>query len=89
MGGFVHYGVVKNDFLMIKGSVIGTRKRVITLRKALRLPTSRRANEQINLKFIDTSSKYGHGRFQTSDEKNDYFGPLYRKMRRQEEAKDN
>lgn len=29
-------------------------------------PTSPR---QIKLKFIDTSSKFGHGRFQTSEEK--------------------
>ncbi|KAI3834162.1 hypothetical protein MKW98_018212 [Papaver atlanticum] len=28
----------------------------------------------IKLKFIDTSSKFGHGRFQTTDEKNKYFG---------------
>lgn len=34
-GGFVHYGEVKNDFLMLKGSVMGTRKRVITLRKVV------------------------------------------------------
>lgn len=25
--------------------------------------------EKIDLKFIDTSSKYGHGRFQTPEEK--------------------
>ena len=32
-GGFPHYGEVKNDFLMLKGCVMGTKKRVITLRK--------------------------------------------------------
>lgn len=84
----MHYGIVKNDFLMIKGSVMGARKRVVTLRKSLHTPTTRKAQEQIVLKFIDTSSKYGHGRFQTREEKNDYYGPLYRKMRRQEEAKE-
>ena len=26
------------------------------------------------LKFIDTSSKLGHGRFQTTDDKNKFFG---------------
>lgn len=31
--------------------------------------TKRAATEQINLKFIDTSSKFGHGRFQTPAEK--------------------
>lgn len=35
LGGFPHYGVVKEDFLMIKGAVPGTKKRPITLRKSL------------------------------------------------------
>merc|ERR1712146_487874 len=35
LGGFVHYGMVNNDFVMIKGGVVGTKKRVITLRKSL------------------------------------------------------
>lgn len=83
MGGFVHYGLVKNDFLMLKGSVMGIRKRVITLRKSLNPPISRSALEDVVLKFIDTSSKYGHGRFQTSEEKDTFYGPLYRKLKRQ------
>ena len=32
-GGFPHYGVVSNDYLMVKGSVMGPKRRVITLRK--------------------------------------------------------
>ena len=59
MGGFPHYGVVKNDFLMLKGSVPGTRKRVITIRKPLMTHTSRKDLEKVQLKFIDTSSKFG------------------------------
>jgi len=31
--------------------------------------TKRRALEKIDLKFIDTTSKFGHGRFQTAEEK--------------------
>ncbi|WP_411016120.1 50S ribosomal protein L3, partial [Salmonella sp. s51884] len=76
LGGFVHYGEVKNDFLMLKGSVMGTRKRVITLRKSLMVHTSRTAMEKINVKFIDTTSKFGHGRFQTHEEKVAFMGPL-------------
>jgi large subunit ribosomal protein L3e len=76
MGGFPHYGVVNNDFIMLKGCVMGPKKRVITLRKTLVPQTSRFALEQIQLKFIDTSSKYGHGRFQTSDEKAKFMGTL-------------
>ncbi|XP_030814112.1 60S ribosomal protein L3-like [Camarhynchus parvulus] len=75
MGGFPHYGEVNNDFLMLKGCVVGTRKRVLTLRKSLLVHTSRRAHEAIELKFIDTTSKFGHGRFQTAQEKRAFMGP--------------
>eukprot|EP00775_Hariotina_reticulata_P009082 gene9082-9252_t len=74
MGGFPHYGVVKEDYLMIKGAVPGTKKRPITLRRSLLPQTSRTALEEIKLKFVDTSSKFGHGRFQTAEEKLKTFG---------------
>ena len=85
MGGFPHYGMVKNQFLMIKGSVLGTVKRAITLRKPLNIHTKRIATEDINLKWIDTSSKFGHGRFQTKEERNKYLGKL--KISKQAENK--
>jgi len=74
MGGFGHYGIVKNDYLMIKGGIAGPRKRLITLRRSLFPQTKRVAVEEIKLKFIDTSSKFGHGRFQTAEEKAKTFG---------------
>jgi large subunit ribosomal protein L3e len=74
MGGFSHYGVLKNDYLMIKGGVAGARKRVVTLRRTLLSQTSKRATEDVKLKFIDTSSKMGHGRFQTAAEKLKFYG---------------
>jgi len=76
LGGFPHYGVVDEDFLMLKGSVVGCKKRVLTLRKTLVPQTSRTALEKVNLniKFIDTSSKFGHGRFQTAEEKEKFLG---------------
>jgi large subunit ribosomal protein L3e len=76
MGGFPHYGIVNEDFLMIKGATIGVKKRVLTLRKTLVPQISRSALEKISLKFIDTSSKFGHGRFQTKDEKDKFLGKL-------------
>jgi len=76
MGGFPHYGEVKQDFIMIKGCCIGPKKRILTLRKSLLVHTKRRALEDIKLKFIDTSSKFGHGRFQTPADKNAFMGPL-------------
>jgi len=75
LGGFPHYGEVNDWYLMIKGSVIGPKKRVVTLRKSLVPQTSRSALEEISLKFIDTSSKFGHGRFQTRKEKEKFLGP--------------
>merc|ERR1711924_303947 len=69
MGGFPHYGTVREDFVMIKGCCAGVKKRVVTLRKTLLVQTSCNAQEEIKLKFIDTASKFGHGRFQTFDEK--------------------
>lgn len=80
MGGFPHYGIVREDFLMIKGCVLGPKKRLITLRKSLVPQTSRKALEEISLKFVDTSSKWGHGRFQTSEEKKKFYGPLKKDM---------
>merc|ERR1712034_273233 len=47
----------------------GPKKRVLTLRKSLLTHTKKRALEKINLKFIDTSSKFGH--IQTNS-----FGPV-------------
>merc|ERR1712008_353160 len=58
MGGFPHYGEVKQDFIMIKGCCIGPKKRTLTLRKSLLTHTKKRALEKISLKFIDTSSKF-------------------------------
>lgn len=74
MGGFPHYGMVVNDWIMIHGGVVGTKKRPVTLRKCVQPPT--RPAGELNLLFIDTSSKYGHGRFQTDAEKKTHMGEL-------------
>ena len=76
MGGFVRYGLVHNDFVLLKGCVPGVKKRVITLRKSMFVHTSRRALEKIDLKWIDTSSKFGHGAYQTPAEKKQFIGTL-------------
>ena len=75
MGGFPHYGVVNNDFLLIKGQVMGVKKRPVILRKSIHPTTRPWMNEHIELKFIDTASKIGHGRFQTFAEKEKILGP--------------
>jgi len=76
MGGFPHYGFIRNDFVMVKGSITGPKKRLITIRKSLYTHSSRRDLEKVQLKFIDTSSKYGHGNFQTPMEKLAFEGAL-------------
>lgn len=76
MGGFVRYGEMNNDFVLLNGSIPGTKKRVITMRKSLKTHTSRKALEVVNLKWIDTSSNFGKGRFQTAEEKFAFMGTL-------------
>ena len=48
--------------------------------------TKRAALEKINLKFIDTSSKFGHGRFQTAADKASFMGQLKKDRIREEQA---
>ena len=80
VGGWPHYGLVREDYMILKGCVVGPKKRIITLRKALFEQTMRNATEEITLKFIDTSSKFGHGRFQTLDEKTKFMGMRKKKI---------
>ena len=61
---------------MLKGSVPGVKKRVLTLRKTLYPQITRRALEKVELKWIDTSSKFGHGAYQTPAEKRAFLGTL-------------
>lgn len=45
--------------------------------QSLLVQTKRRALEKIDLKFIDTTSKFGHGRFQTMEEKKAFMVRTY------------
>jgi len=75
LGGFPHFGEVNEEFIMLKGSVAGPKKRVLTLRRSLLAQTKRSATEKITVKWIDTASKIGHGRFQSKSEKDKFLGP--------------
>eukprot|EP00998_Keelungia_sp_KM082_P005583 NODE_1895_length_1188_cov_192.521206_g1879_i0.p1 GENE.NODE_1895_length_1188_cov_192.521206_g1879_i0~~NODE_1895_length_1188_cov_192.521206_g1879_i0.p1 ORF type:complete len:378 (+),score=118.61 NODE_1895_length_1188_cov_192.521206_g1879_i0:72-1136(+) len=88
MGGFPRYGSVTNQFLMLKGCTPGPIKRPLTLRKSLVSQASRKAQEKIELKFIDTSSKIGHGRWQTGDEKVKFLGPTKRSIKEKDAQKE-
>jgi len=56
-GGFIKYGLVKNDYIMIKGSLPGPSKRLVILRKAMRAKGKSDDAPQIN--YISTKSKQG------------------------------
>jgi len=81
MGGFVHYGEVNEDWVMLKGAIVGVKKRPLVLRKSMMNHSNRKHLETIDLRFIDTSSKFGHGRFQTAEEKLKFMGPLASKQK--------
>lgn len=81
LGGFSHYGEVNQDFLLLKGGIMGCRKRPIMLRKSIFPTTKGWQTLQEQIKFIDTSSKIGHGRFQTLEEKDKVLGPLASKQK--------
>ena len=86
LGGFVHYGEVTNDFIMIKGCVVATKKGVLTLCKSLQVQIKSQALEKIDLKFIDTASKFCHGHFQTMEGNKAFMGPLKKDIIAKEEG---
>jgi large subunit ribosomal protein L3 len=55
-GGFLNYGVVKNECVLVKGSVGGPCKRLVKFRKAMRI-TEKPAKPEI--KYISKESKQG------------------------------
>ncbi len=57
-GGFLHYGFVKNDYILLKGSVVGSSKRAIILLDAIR-PMKRKV-QTAKINYISTSSKQGN-----------------------------
>jgi large subunit ribosomal protein L3 len=56
-GGFVRYGVIRSDYVLVSGSVPGPVKRLIRMRDAIRPPEE--VYEGINIVYISTKSKQG------------------------------
>lgn len=56
-GGFVKYGLVKNNYIIVKGSLPGPSKRLVILRKAMR--SHRKHNDAPEISYISTASKQG------------------------------
>lgn len=55
-GGFINYGVVSGDYIMIKGSIPGPKKRAIALRKAIRQNLK---ESPMTIEHISLASKQG------------------------------
>ncbi|KAK3830409.1 MAG: hypothetical protein JOS17DRAFT_775238 [Linnemannia elongata] len=72
--------LINKDFVVIKGYCASTRKRVVTFRKPLFVYTKCSALKNFQLKFIDTSSKVGHGRFLTREKCQQFQGTLERDL---------
>lgn len=56
-GGFLHYGVIRNNYVVLKGSVQGPAKRLIVLRRAIRPQEPLIKVPEIT--YISTTSKQG------------------------------
>jgi len=55
-GGFVNYGVIRGDYLMVLGSVPGATKRPVRLRMAIR-PSKGHVDRPVEVSYVSTSSK--------------------------------
>lgn len=52
-GGFLHYGTVKKDYIIVKGSISGERKRLIIMTEAMR-PTRKPMPAEINYTSLES-----------------------------------
>ena len=57
-GGFPHYGVVRNSYLLVHGSIPGPAKRLIRLRDAVRYTRGIEV-QQADVRFVSQQSKQG------------------------------
>jgi len=57
-GGFIRYGLVKNKYLLLKGSIGGARKRLITLIRAVR-PSPSIPKDAPSISYVSLESKQG------------------------------
>lgn len=58
-GGFLRYGLVKGDYVLLLGSVPGPAKRLVFMRYPIRPPPSKSFEEVPMISYISTSSKQG------------------------------
>jgi large subunit ribosomal protein L3 len=58
-GGFLHYGVVRNTYVLLHGSVPGPTKRLVRLRDAARPQVYVKLEKAPDLTYVSTQSKQG------------------------------
>ena len=56
-GGFLNYGIVKNTYVLVKGSIAGTQKRLVRLTEAIR--PKKAFEEPYQITYTSTESKQG------------------------------
>jgi large subunit ribosomal protein L3 len=56
-GGFLHYGVLKNPYVLVKGSIPGPTKRLVRIRPAIRL--GEHVIRKPAIQFLSVQSKQG------------------------------
>jgi large subunit ribosomal protein L3 len=56
-GGFLHYGEVNNNYILMRGSIPGPAKRLIRFRDAVR--AQGKDEYPIDITYVSTSSKQG------------------------------
>ncbi len=56
-GGFLHYGVIRTQYVLIAGSVPGSVKRLVRMRDAIRPPKAE--YDGVNIVYVSTTSKQG------------------------------
>jgi len=57
-GGFPHYGIIKNSYILFHGSIPGPTKRLISMRDAIRYERGVKV-EKADITYISTTSKQG------------------------------
>lgn len=57
-GGFINFGLVKNNYILVRGSIAGPKKRLITLTNATRL-TKNLPHEAPSIEYVSQESKQG------------------------------
>jgi large subunit ribosomal protein L3 len=57
-GGFVNYGILRNDYVIIKGSIPGPVKRLVRMRPAIR-PKNQSQGQAPEISYISLESKQG------------------------------